>query len=608
MEELSNYIKTQIAAGIQIQAILAELKNRGFEDGVVTEAFKSAMQTGGLEKEAQVVSPLVREKVQPIPEDVQDSNDSSHKKVDATKVFVIIGASLIVAAVIIAIVSEWSKVGALARTSFLFIPMLLLLMTSYFLSKKPEYREYHDWTLALGYSILPCMIGTVLYQYKIIEDLNTGFFTVVFLISLPVYLVTEYYFKKHYISVLSIIVSYGLFISLLADSDLQSTAISWILLAFSLIILAIGFLLTVKKIASNKVYLTFGTVAMMVALPSAILITINNPDSLDYETNMLIFSLFGFLYLVLASSYNTARLRLQESALYLLKRFIEEVSPFIIIFPFLYAGASNDFYMILALVLSFLFVLASIKIRINSFLYIGAIGLIASVLMISSELFSDSIGWPIVVFIAGFAAIALGLVIKKIVKIRKQSISQEMLLGLGKDTSLVSSGHINGGRVALWVVVAVIISSVISEGIYMLILNRINQEREKSYQEEQQYVPAISSQGDEDAPVVSTGESVSSHINEYDGVDLAGETVDYHFDPANPSSSTAATPNNYVKISNYYGEEYQFTITPATSFSYAGKPVASSEVTKYFVSHPSVRVNYTGDSKEYLANIITFLD
>ncbi|MBI3255738.1 MAG: DUF2157 domain-containing protein [Candidatus Andersenbacteria bacterium] len=58
--------------------------------------------------------------------------------------------------------------------------------------------------------------------------------------------------------------------------------------------------------------------------------------------------------------------------------------------------------------LAFLFILGSVYIRSKSFLVVGSLALMGYIIKITTEYFSDSLGWPLALVVAGLSIIAIG--------------------------------------------------------------------------------------------------------------------------------------------------------------------------------------------------------
>lgn len=443
-ETIIKYIKDQIAKGKTISQIISIMQEHHYTEAQINTYIQKALNTQQeMQSPPPPPPPSIETNLQPSPSQTMpapaDNNNSAPKHFDLTKAFVIIGAILIIAAVVIVIYSQWSAANPLVKILFMMIPMILLYGLSYYLNKNERYKEISDITLGLGSFILPVGIGTIICQAKIITEVNALVIFLSAILALPIYLILEYMYKKFFMSAFTIIAIFVAYFALIAQYNANMDITLWLAFVLSIIILGLGFFLTKMKIERTTFYLILGTLASLFFLPVAMLYSLNKDNSLSDETNIIIISLFGILYMCVASGYYYLHKRFENNTFYSLKRLIEELSPFIILLPYVFLVFDEIGFSILALCISVAFVLASTRVIINTLLYLGSLGIIITIITISSKIFTDSIGWPIILFIAGFAAISIGLMIKKIYQERKSQGIPTVLLGLGIDPQVVLS-------------------------------------------------------------------------------------------------------------------------------------------------------------------------
>lgn len=589
------YIRKEMASGRDVQGIVESLKKENIDQVTINESFRIAMQAA------------TAEPIEPAPAPDLDQPKPVKKHFDATKAFLIIGALLISVAVIIVIYSQWSSVGPFGHISFLGLPMLALFAISWYLSSKEDYIEASNWTLGIGSFIIPFFIGTFLYQTKIVENIDSSLFLTTSLLSLPVYIILEYLLKKGYLSVFTVVTVYTFFLALFVNLEMDAIPMLWLILLLSLAITGLGFWLMSKKTDNYKVYVSFGTMASAFMIPLATIVTLNDSSALNFDVNMIIISLFGFLYLALASFYNSLRKYFSDDIIYTLKRTLEEIAPFVIILPFLFASAESPSYAILALVLSIAAILLSIKIWVNSLLYIGSLGLIVSVLLISGQYFVDSIGWPILVFIAGFGAIGIGLTIKKIIGLHKEDNSHNIVFGLGKDPDVnVASEKFSLGR-AILLLMLLLFGLPAIYYIFMMLSslsyrNDYSAEQNKSIKT----VEYKASEQEIEIPEAKT-KSTSAVIERVEG------TVSYiKYDPSEKLTAVQAvkkTDGNYnrITIADSKGKMHDFFIDLNTVFTNQSKPISRSTSEAALTDYRNAQVSYVIDSNGYhVANAINF--
>ena len=432
-ETIIKYIKDQIAKGKTISQIITIMQEHHYTEVQINTYIQKALNTQQ-EMQSPPPPPPPSQTI-PAPAD----NNPNPKHFDLTKAFVIIGAILIIAAVVIVIYSQWSAANPLVKILFMMVPMILLYGLSYYLDKNERYKEISDITLGLGSFILPVGIGTIICQAKIITEVNALVIFLSVILALPIYLILEYMYKKFFMSAFTIIAIFVAYFALIAQYNANMNITLWLAFVLSIIILGLGLFLTKMKIERTTFYLVLGTLASLFFLPTATLYSLNNADSLSSETNVMIISLFGALYMCVAGGYYYLHKRFENNTFYSLKLLIEEMAPFIILLPYVFLGFDKTGFSIFALCISIAFVLASTRVIINTLLYLGSFGIIFTIITISSKIFTNSIGWPIILFIAGFAAIGIGLMIKKIYQERKSQGIPAVLLGLGIDPQVALS-------------------------------------------------------------------------------------------------------------------------------------------------------------------------
>ncbi len=424
--ELVSWIQSQLKEGKNIPSITAELKAASHTDQQIDTALRAALSTPA-----------------PVQSERTNSLFNPHR-LDATKTFVLIGSILVVLAVGIVLVSQWNAVSAFTRVVFVTFPMLAMFAVSGYLAKKPQFADVHEATLATGALIFPFAFGTTLYQFEIIPELDFLLFTVSSFAGYVLFIILEFLAHKHRFSLLTLLSFYTFLIALLAYLEVEPLAIIWTIFFASLAIALFGLTLLKQKLSNGSAYTIVGVFASALLLPSAILSSLNKDLSLPLEANAVILSIFGPLYLMGASLFQALHLRLGHKALYNLKRALEEIAPLVLISPHILAGFENITYMLIAIILSFIALFASMSVRIKSLIPVGALGLIIGILTITGKYFVDSLGWPIVIFLSGFAFIGLGYWIRTLAKQNQSRPNIGMRYGLGEDPALVAQGAHKG--------------------------------------------------------------------------------------------------------------------------------------------------------------------
>jgi hypothetical protein len=426
-------IQTGLAGGKNVGEIFAELKSQGLSDDEINRAFAERLQTNT---------------------NVEQAAKPARKHFDTTKAFIMIGTILILVATIIVVAANWTNVGPLARVSFLAIPMLALFGISMYLKKNKLYEEPEKAIFGVAGFMIPFVIGTLIYQFEIYHEVNPILFIICALSALIFFAISEFIFKRHHLAGLTILSSYALFFSILANAEPSEIMTSWLMLGFSLAILALGFVMFVMNSDSKRAFVAVGTIFSAVMLPIAVITSLDQSLVLGSESYAVIISLVGVLYLGLASLYNHLKNIFKDRSFYVLKRLFEEFAPFLMLIPFLALGSDKEGYFYFTAIVGLAFILLAAKIFIYTLPYVGALSLIVSIVALTGKYFANSLGWPVIIFIVGFIAIGAGLLIRKMSKLRKEEGTAQSWLGLGveEDDQALSGQRFGIGRIILFLI------------------------------------------------------------------------------------------------------------------------------------------------------------
>lgn len=434
MAGIVSSIKELFAENKSVQEIILELKNQGYSEADINSAFKQVYLGEDSEK---IKAPAVVENNS----QVIKNSESFFEKFDSTKALLVIGILLIAIATIIVAWSSWSNVAPFVRVLYIALPMILLYAIAYFLQNKAIYQEIQKGLFATASFILPFALGTFFYQFDILStraaSTDDNIILLIFFsafVGLIYYAIIEFAFRQYFMSLMTLLAFWVSTISLFIYFDTSETAAIWISLLFSAIIFGLGYLFSIIKLSNNKTYVVLGALPVSILLPTATLLTINSESSSGNEANALILASFGIVYLLFAIALNYFYLQTKEKAFHVLKRLHEEYAPIMMLMPILFLSFTNQIFGMLLIGLSVIYILITAKINIKTLPYMGAIGLVAGVMVITGKYFKDSISWPIIILLIGFLSIGLGLLIKKLTKFRDQEENNNFL-GLGEDSS-----------------------------------------------------------------------------------------------------------------------------------------------------------------------------
>lgn len=428
--DLVAYIKEQLGSKQTVQAVITSLEAEGYNQEQIDVAFRLALHPTSAINGGGAVGSVEPKKAM-----------FNFSNFDLTKAFLFLGSILVLVALIIVIYSQWATVTPLVRISFLALPMLALYLTAGYLAKKPNYSDAFRICLATASLMLPFTIGTLLYQTGILPTIGELLFFCSAASALIIYILFEYIFKQTYLSFLTVTAFAVALVSLLTTLALDILPTLWIMLIASALVAAWGIFLASRQRSGCSIYITVGTIATLVLLPASTLTTLGQNAGISYQSSLVIVAGFGLLNLAVASFYNVCRGLWQPEVFYRIKRLLEETAILVILTPLLILGFQEDAYIFVALAFSLGFVLLRTQVAISSLATFGAIGTVISVIAISSQYFADSIGWPIIVFLAGFVAIGLGLLIRKMTVFNRFNTQATLRLGLGQDPAFESRGH-----------------------------------------------------------------------------------------------------------------------------------------------------------------------
>lgn len=414
-----DFITNQLARGQSVTAIIGLLKSQGWTEEQIDTGLKAALA----KPSTQVSSTPVRQ--------------SGHlsfdlHKLDATKTFVLIGILLILIAIIIVMALQWNTAGPTGRVAFVVGPMLLLFTISVIFARNSKYQDIHEGTLATASVIFPFALGTMLYQFSILPELNALLVMICSLAAYVLLVILEFGLHKQQFSILTILFLYTFVAALLAHLKVELLLTLWLMFFLSLAIFALGYALLSNQKKNGGTYAATGVVGSVFLLPACVLYAINQDIPLLFESNAVIASLFGPFYFGLSFGLHALAKQLSSKVMHDLRWALQELAPLILIIPY-FAITNKTGYTLLVIILSFTYMFASIYVRLRTLLPVGALGLIIGILILSSRYFVDTIGWPIVIFIAGFAMLGISIFVRKVSAMHNAQNLPLLQYGIGED-------------------------------------------------------------------------------------------------------------------------------------------------------------------------------
>lgn len=426
--EVVKIVIQRLEAGENIISLMSALKESGYDETAIDSIIKEA-----LAQQSAKTSPTT----------------TKPRHFSATTAFSIIGAILIIVALTVVISSTWTGVSPLMRILYLAIPMLILFGVSYLTNNKENLTSIHSMTQLTAAVMFPFVIGTFLYQTKLMPDIKANLFIASSAIGLIFYLVMEFALKKSIYAALSASSLYALAFSILANyNNTNSVAYAWTFASISLLIAGVGYLLIKMRPSDGQTFFKIGMILASLSLPAATLDILNNQSPLSDTASSLIVVAFGLAYLGLASllykRYNTTT----DTTFYSVKRFLEEIAVILILVPLLGNSTNTSAFIFVSIILSVVYILIHIRVKIKLLLFFGIIGLAISIFTLTDRFFQGSASWPIAIFFAGFLAIGFGILVKNLSKNEHEITPYH---GLGRDEKAeIQEKRSIGASILIW--------------------------------------------------------------------------------------------------------------------------------------------------------------
>ncbi len=416
-EELVSYIRKAIADKHDVATVLAALKSAGHSETDVNQAFQVAMSSAEPTKTSDTT---------------QTNSVSSHFHFSTSQVLVSLGGLLVVIAVAIVLSTQWQYLGPFAKFALIAIPNSIIFGLAAWAKQNPDRQKTADALFGLGVLFIALTIGAFFVQFGLVSEFGLPVIVYSTGLTYLISTVLQFMTNRHFLVPISLIMLCGFVITLLAQLEVSFTVMLWAILFVALAMTGFGYLLSTRYSLPYGTYTIFGAVAAGLLLPGITLDALNRvtPGFGGWEFQTFVVTLFGFAFLAIASFLGGLVARTKNSDSYTVKRAYEEIGQFMILFPVLSLGFSNDVFLLFALLLSFGMFFASIRVPIRSLLPLGAIGVVSTLLSLTGKYFSGSVAWPILLFLAGFALIGLSILVKRVAVLGKEHHGQPFY-GLG---------------------------------------------------------------------------------------------------------------------------------------------------------------------------------
>lgn len=345
------------------------------------------------------------------------------RKVTPSQLLLYLGGLIVIIAAITYIGINWSGWNSYFRILAILIPMLILFSVGIPLWRSEKWQQQALAFIFTGSLIFPLWLVITFKELHLTGDpLDTSFqFTVAFL-SLILYVALRFLFPSSvwvFLYCVEGVISWYLLLKLLHIGDPPNTmTILWLMLPLVGVYSYIGSLLERKgkrdfgKYAYLVAVLLF-ILTMYVLSASGELIkpVVGSIDNISQWSSIVLGVIYLFISWLLEKSKN---LNLEEPQKYIgLFNLLAVVNILGSVFN-LGLNGKKPIYETAQLLLSILFIFASIVKTSRSFLYVGTLFLVIYFFDIGSEYFQNQVGWPLTLLAAGLLTMAAGFGVERI--------------------------------------------------------------------------------------------------------------------------------------------------------------------------------------------------
>lgn len=359
------------------------------------------------------------------------------KKVSATQILLSIGGLITIIGVISFIALNWQGWNTPARLSAIFLPMLALYITGFYLWTKDAAKERSMTILATASLIFPFFLTILFRELDLFALTPEGVKDMGLTITLTtsiLYIVLGVLFKHPSWLLLigiAVLAFVGNFLAKYVNPETfyEANIIGWSFLLVSALYIVVGFIFEQqKKAAFSRYPFVLGFLVMYFSL-SFLGFTggLLNPFGKPFDTTPFMSgastSVTGLLFLAIAYlADKTKGQNFEELPKY--ARFFNLFGAANVLggISRLGYGGKEFIYETLLLLASLGFIFASKWRGSLSWLYIGAIFLVIYLFGLGAEYFQDKVGWPITIVIAGLLSMGVALLVQKLRGETKKSI------------------------------------------------------------------------------------------------------------------------------------------------------------------------------------------
>jgi len=408
------YVKSSIAAGHTTESIWLAMLQEGWALPELLQLFKDAG--------AQVKYPI---------------NSVNKTHIPISRVLLGIGALIVVIAGVIYIGTSWKEWGAPAKVMAIFLPMVIMFAIGIPGWFRQTTHKNSIAFLFVGAMLFPMFVLILLTQYGwLVNDYNI-LFLVLFGSTLVLYIILFYVFPSSIWSLLAaadgIFTYYFVLAALGVINHMQSNLIPWLfILPAGLYIIIAMHLETIKKDKEIASYFYFGGLGILITAMYVLALTggLVFMRTMDLENRWAIagWSTVGVGALFILFAWLTGKAQLKGFTL--LGRYeglFHLIGPFTILAAVFVMGTNGiqPVYETLVLALSIACIAISTWWHRQAYLFVGCLALVVYIFSTGSEYFSDAIGWPITLFIAGILSMGVGYLMERLRKAYKAPMVAE---------------------------------------------------------------------------------------------------------------------------------------------------------------------------------------
>lgn len=395
---------------------------------------------------------------------------------DAITTIVGIGLLLVVMAIVIIITSQWEMLGPWGKIMLILVPIGILYLIASLTSNRPEQHEITRSTFTLATFLLPVLFGTTVFQLNIYHQIDSTLIGWSALVGWVAFYLLEIVWQKKDLAPITLLYLIAAYSSFVARAEPAQNLTFWLFALFGIGLIVVAQLMRRSRPESAAARLAFGSVIALVSAPIALIINMGDDWQLTNEamiTVMLVVGLLFWLGSLLIDEPVGAKDKWSE-VVSQLKTALAEIGwlmiawlpfgylegrpgiiPLLAIYSYLITLLSiklpyralipagslallfallnmsgfsayqspiwmEQIYPVLAVIAGLGLIAASIKIKIETYLPIGAIAVVVGILHISQQYFVNTLGWPITIFVLGLLFIALGVVLNHIGRWRQE--------------------------------------------------------------------------------------------------------------------------------------------------------------------------------------------